>query len=70
MLCYVVLLLKIWTFSAFLYITETARTSPHIIFIMYVKMSETFIQIDSLRNDPLNTGTRLIRTLSMAPEVF
>ena len=44
---------KIWTFSAFLYISETTRTnfflkSLHIIFIMYVIMSETFTKIDSL----------------------
>ena len=40
---------KIWTFSPFLYISETTRTnffkSLHIIFTMY--MSETFIKIDS-----------------------
>ena len=45
---------KIWTFSAFLYISETTRTnffkSLHLIFTMYVIMSETFIKIDSLQH--------------------
>ena len=45
---------KIWTFSAFLYISEMTGTkfvkSLHIIFIMYIKMSETFIKIDSLQH--------------------
>ena len=46
---------KIWTFSAFLYIFETKRLegiflkSLHVIFIMYIIMSETFINIDSLQ---------------------
>ena len=47
--------IKIWTFSAFWYISEANRTnlfqkSLHIIFIMYIIMSETFIKIDSLQH--------------------
>ena len=53
---------RIWTFSAFLYISETTRTnffkiSPHIIFIRYIKMSETFIKIDSLQHPEISWQT-------------
>ena len=50
---------KIWTFSPFLYISETTRTiffkSLHIIFIMY--MSETFIKIDSQQHLEISRQT-------------
>ena len=46
---------KIWTFSAFLYISEATPKkflfkSLHIIFIMYIIRFETFIEIDSLQH--------------------
>ena len=45
---------KIWTFSAFLYISETTRTnffkSLHIIFMINIMRFETFIEIDSLQH--------------------
>ena len=47
-------LLQNLEFSAFFNISETTRTiffkSLHIIIIMYIKMSETFIKIDSLQH--------------------
>ena len=43
----------IWTFSAFLYISETT----HIIFIMYIIRSETFIEIDSLQRLKISRQT-------------
>ena len=52
---------KICTFSAFLYISETTRTiffkSLHIIFIMYIIMSETLIKIDSLQHLEISRQT-------------
>ena len=57
---------KIWTFSAFMYFSETTRTifftSLHIIFIMYIIMSETFIKIDSLQHLEISRQTYSIRT--------
>ena len=51
--CLSVTSFKIWTFSVFLYIFETTRTnffkSLHIIFIMHIIRSETFIEINSLQ---------------------
>ena len=54
--------LKIWTFSDFLCISETPRTNffvefLHIIFIMYLIMSETFIKIDSLQHPEISRQT-------------
>ena len=53
---------KIWTFSPFLYISETTQTnffkkSLHIIFIMYIIRSETFIEIDSLQHLKISRQT-------------
>ena len=49
-------LFRIWTFSAFLYISETTRTNFFKI-IMYIKMSETFIKIDSLQHLEISRQT-------------
>ena len=53
---------KMWTFSAFLYISETTRTnffkiSSHNLHNVYIIRSETFIEIDSLQHLEISRQT-------------